>query len=64
MFELLLPFFVLVLFLVALYIIWRLLETRPTESLWGLGTVVLGIVFYFLVRKNECNAASLKGKSD
>ena len=48
----------------ALYIIWRLLETRPTESLWGLGTVILGIVFYFLVRKNECNAASLKGKSD
>lgn len=48
----------------AIYIIWRLIETRPIESLWGLGTVVLGIIFYFLVRKNECEAASLKGKSD
>ena len=48
----------------AIYIIWRLIETRPVESLWGLGTVFLGIIFYFLVRKNECDAASLKGKSD
>ena len=34
----------------ALYVEWRLIETRPIESLWGLGTVFIGIIFYFLVR--------------
>ena len=34
----------------AIYVEWRLIETRPIESLWGLGTVLLGAVFYFLVR--------------
>ena len=36
----------------ALYVEWRLIETRPIESLWGLGTVLIGIIFYFLVRNS------------
>ncbi|MFL2478759.1 MAG: APC family permease [Verrucomicrobiales bacterium] len=36
----------------AVYVEWRLIETRPMESLWGLGTVIIGIIFYFLVRNS------------
>ena len=32
----------------AIYIIWRLIETRPIESLWGLGTVFLAVSYTHL----------------
>ena len=34
----------------AVYVERRLIETRPMESLWGLVTVIIGNIFYFLVR--------------
>ena len=45
----------------AIYVEWRLIETRPIESLWGLGTVLLGAVFYFLVRNSYQQPQNGKG---
>ncbi|NRB45895.1 MAG: amino acid permease [Verrucomicrobiales bacterium] len=45
----------------AIYVEWRLIETRPIESLWGLGTVLLGAVFYFLVRDSYQEPQNGKG---
>ena len=45
----------------AIYVEWRLIETRPIESLWGLGTVLLGAVFYFLVRDSYQSPQNGKG---
>ena len=36
----------------AIYVEWRLIQTRPVESLWGLGTVCLGLIFYFCIRES------------
>jgi APA family basic amino acid/polyamine antiporter len=36
----------------AIYVEWRLIQTRPVESLWGLGTVCLGLIFYFWIRES------------
>lgn len=38
---------------VMLWILIHILISHPLESLMGLGTVLLGLVFYFLLRKNE-----------
>jgi APA family basic amino acid/polyamine antiporter len=45
----------------AFYVEWRLIETRPIESLWGLGTVFIGIIFYFLVRNSYQPPGNEKG---
>ena len=37
----------------AIYVEFRLIQTRPVESLWGLGTVCLGLLFYFYIRESD-----------
>jgi APA family basic amino acid/polyamine antiporter len=41
--------------LIVLYILFNILKDRPVESLAGLGTVMLGLIIYFLTNRKKSN---------
>ena len=43
---------------ISLWMLWHILLNNPVESLAGFGTLLLGLVFYFLAGKRTGEAAA------